>query len=131
LIHDPTSGQLGGQLGYVMSRFPHLPETFILREMAELRRQGWQVGLYPLIRQEQPVVHAQARSWMDEAHTAPLPEELLRFDDDNLRVPEVAWKVEVQLDDGSHVTAIQTGARRYAPGERVRLLIDADGALLL
>jgi hypothetical protein len=66
-----------------------------------------------------------------EAHTAPLPEELLRFDDDNLRVPEVAWKVEVQLDDGSYVTATHTGARRYALGERVRLLIDADGALLL
>lgn len=66
-----------------------------------------------------------------EAHTASLPEELLKFDDDNLRFPEVAWKVEVQLDDGSHVTAITTGARRYAPGERVRLLIDADGALLL
>ena len=66
-----------------------------------------------------------------EAHSTPLPEELLRFDDDNLRVPEVAWKVEVQLDDGSQVTAIHTGARRYATGERVRLLIDADGALLL
>ena len=40
-----------------------------------------------------------------------LPEELLKFDDDNLRIPEVAWKVEVQLDDGSHVTAITTGGR--------------------
>ena len=60
-----------------------------------------------------------------------LPEDLLKFDDDNLRVPEVAWKVEVQLDDGSQVTAVRSGARRYVPGERVRLLIDADGALLL
>ena len=60
-----------------------------------------------------------------------LPEELVKFDDDNLRVPEVAWQVEVQLDDGSQVTATHTGSRRYAPGERVRLLIDADGALLL
>jgi outer membrane lipoprotein SlyB len=60
-----------------------------------------------------------------------LSEDLLRFDDDNLRLPEVAWQVEVQLDDGTSVTAIHSGARRYAPGERVRLLIDADGALLL
>jgi hypothetical protein len=60
-----------------------------------------------------------------------LTEELLRFDDDNLRVPEVAWKVEVELDDGTQVTAIHSGARRYVPGERVRLLVDADGALLL
>ena len=60
-----------------------------------------------------------------------VPEELLQFDDDNLRMPEVAWKVEVQLDDGSYVTAVTSGSRRYVPGERVRLLIDADGALLL
>ena len=60
-----------------------------------------------------------------------LPEDLLKFDDDNLRLPEVAWQVEVQLDDGSRVSAIRSGGRRYAPGERVRVLVDADGALLL
>jgi hypothetical protein len=60
-----------------------------------------------------------------------LPEELLKFDDDSLRVPEVAWQVEVQLDDGSQVSTLHTGSRRYAPGERVRVLVDADGALLL
>jgi TOBE domain len=53
-----------------------------------------------------------------------------KYYDDPL-VPEVAWKVEVRLDDGSEVTVIQNGPRRYDPGERVRLLIDADGALLL
>jgi hypothetical protein len=46
------------KIAYLMSRFPHLPETFILREMGELERQGWQVGLYPLIRQTQPIVHS-------------------------------------------------------------------------
>ena len=60
-----------------------------------------------------------------------LPDDLLKFDDGNLRLPEVAWHVEVQLDDGSQVSTLHTGARRYAPGERVRVLIDADGALLL
>lgn len=60
-----------------------------------------------------------------------LPEDLLKFDDDSLRMPEVAWRVEVQLDDGSQVSAQHTGSRRYAPGERVRLVVDADGALLL
>jgi len=60
-----------------------------------------------------------------------LPEELVKFDDGNLRLPEVAWQVEVQLDDGSQVSTLHTGGRRYAPGERVRVLIDADGALLL
>ena len=46
-------------------------------------------------------------------------------------VPEVAWKVEVQLDDGSAVTVTTHGPRRYEPGERVRMLKDADGELLL
>jgi len=54
-------------IAYMMSRFPHLPETFILREMSELRRQGWEIALYPLIRQKQAVVHAEARAWLAES----------------------------------------------------------------
>jgi hypothetical protein len=46
-------------------------------------------------------------------------------------VPEVAWQVEVRLDDGSAVTVTHEGPRRYEPGERVRLLVDEAGALLL
>lgn len=46
-------------------------------------------------------------------------------------VPEVAWKVEVQLDNGSAVTVTTHGPRRYEPGERVRMLKDTDGELLL
>jgi len=46
-------------------------------------------------------------------------------------VPEVPWKVEIRLDDGSAVTVTQTGPRRHEPGERVRLLRDPEGALLL
>ena len=46
-------------------------------------------------------------------------------------VPEVAWQVDVRLDDGSTVSVIHQGARRYAPGERVRMIVDSDGALLL
>jgi len=46
-------------------------------------------------------------------------------------VPEVAWQVEVRLDDGAAVTVIHNGPRRYEPGERVRLLVDPDGSLLL
>lgn len=60
-----------------------------------------------------------------------LPEDLAKFDDDSLRLPELAWQVEIELADGSQLTATHTGARRYAPGERVRVLVDADGALLL
>lgn len=46
-------------------------------------------------------------------------------------VPEVAWKVDVRLDDGSEVTVGHSGEKRYVPGERVRLLIDEERALLL
>ena len=47
-------------------------------------------------------------------------------------VPEVAWQVDVRLDNGNTTTVIQKGGgRRYAPGERVRLILDQDGALLL
>jgi colanic acid/amylovoran biosynthesis glycosyltransferase len=35
-------------LGYVVSRYPLLSETFILREMWELERQGHNVRIYPL-----------------------------------------------------------------------------------
>ena len=46
-------------------------------------------------------------------------------------VPEVAWKLEVRLDDGAAVTVTHNGSRRYAPGERVRLLKAEEGVLLL
>lgn len=46
-------------------------------------------------------------------------------------VPEVAWQVEVRLRDGSAVTVTHEGPRRYETGERVRVLLDEEGALLL
>jgi hypothetical protein len=58
------------------------------------------------------------------------PEDRGKHYDDPL-VPEVGWKVEVQLDDGAAVTVTHNGSRRYEPGERVRLLVDSDGDLFL
>ena len=56
------------KIAYIMSRFPHLPETFILREMNELEKHGWKVALYPLILQpESAVVHADAAPWLIRA----------------------------------------------------------------
>ncbi len=60
------------RVAYIMSRFPHLPETFILREMIALEHLGWQVLLFPLIFQRQAVVHPQARPWMQRAWRKPL-----------------------------------------------------------
>jgi hypothetical protein len=46
-------------------------------------------------------------------------------------VPEVAWQVEVRLKDGRAVTVTHEGPRRYEAGERVRVLVDKERALLL
>ena len=65
-----------------------------------------------------------------EAERGEEPEQSPKYYEHPL-VPEVAWEVEVQLDDGSAVTVTHNGARRYEPGERVRLLVDPEGELLL
>jgi glycosyltransferase involved in cell wall biosynthesis len=54
-----------------MSRFPHLPETFILREMLEMERNEWSVRLYPLMIQEQTIIHAEAERWIPMARSSP------------------------------------------------------------
>ena len=59
------------KIAYIVSRFPHLPETFILREMITLEKLGWQIELYPLIIQQQSVMHEEARPWLRRAHTVP------------------------------------------------------------
>ncbi len=55
----------------MMSRFPHLPETFILREMIGIEKAGWEIFLYPLICQQQSVVHPEAKPWINRAHCFP------------------------------------------------------------
>ena len=70
---------MGNKIAYIVSRFPHLPETFILREMIHVEKLGWQVELYPLIIQRQTVVHEEARPWAARAHAVPwLSFDLLR-----------------------------------------------------
>ncbi len=59
------------KIAYMMSRFPHLPEVFILREMEELCRQGYDLALYPLIIQQLDIVHPEARSWMKKVRRLP------------------------------------------------------------
>ncbi|MFH1908086.1 MAG: glycosyltransferase [Chloroflexota bacterium] len=59
------------KIAYIVSRFPHLPETFILREMVAMETQGWEIELYPLILQHQSVVHAEAQAWLARAHHFP------------------------------------------------------------
>jgi glycosyltransferase involved in cell wall biosynthesis len=56
------------KVAYIVSRYPHLPETFILREMNELVEQGFSVELFPLVMQRQSLVHPEAAHWLDELH---------------------------------------------------------------
>lgn len=51
----------------LLSRFPKVTETFILREIVEMERQGQPVRLVPLLRERPSVVHPEAVGWMDRA----------------------------------------------------------------
>src|SRR4029078_6953496 len=56
---------------YTTSRFPKLSETFILNEIIEIERLGSMVELFPLQREDEPVVHSEAREWVRRAHYCP------------------------------------------------------------
>ncbi len=55
----------------LLSRFPCLTETFILREIQEMERQGQPVRLVPLLRETPPVVHPEALPWVGRALYTP------------------------------------------------------------
>lgn len=54
-------------VGVLMSRFPTVTETFILREMIEMERQSQPVRLVPILRDNPPVIHEEAKPWMPRA----------------------------------------------------------------
>lgn len=56
----------------LLSRFPLITETFILREVIEMERQGQPVRLVPLLHERPRVVHREALPWMDRALYTPL-----------------------------------------------------------
>ncbi|MDP2964871.1 MAG: glycosyltransferase [Pelolinea sp.] len=60
------------KVAYIMSRFPHLPETFILREMIALEAESVQIGLYPIILQREKVVHPVVQPWLKRARRSSL-----------------------------------------------------------
>ena len=59
------------------------------------------------------------------------PEEEVKRYEEDLRTPEPVFEVELRTDDGDRVTLEHHGERRYAPGERVRVIKADSGALLL
>lgn len=65
------SAPLRPAVAVVVSRFPTLTETFILREIIEMERQGQPVVLVPLLREEPSVVHPEAVPWVARALYTP------------------------------------------------------------
>lgn len=53
-----------GRIGYIVSRFPKLSETFIVREMDALQRRGWDIDLFAFIHPADPVIHPDAQRWL-------------------------------------------------------------------
>jgi len=72
-LADPAAARLRPRtIAYVMSRFPKISETFILNEMLELRRQGVEIEIFPLIREREDVTHAEVSELTPHAHYAPV-----------------------------------------------------------
>lgn len=59
------------RVAYIITRFPTVTETFILREIVELEKQNWEVVLFPLIQDKASVIHPEALAWMDRAQFTP------------------------------------------------------------
>ena len=62
----------GAPMAVLLSRFPLVTETFILREVIELERQGRPVRLVPILHERPEVVHREALPWMGRVLHAPL-----------------------------------------------------------
>lgn len=55
-------------VGYIVSRFPKITETFILREILALEEEGFQVELFPLVLVREERLHPEAGRLRDKAH---------------------------------------------------------------
>ncbi|MEE4284293.1 MAG: glycosyltransferase, partial [Pseudomonadales bacterium] len=62
----------GHTVAYVMSRFPKLTETFVLDEIVQLTRNGWEVKIFPLWREPAKLVHDDALVWVQAAQFLPM-----------------------------------------------------------
>ena len=101
-------------IALLLSRFPLVTETFILREILELERLGQPVRLVPLIRESPGVMHREARPWVERALYTPFLSGPILLS--NLRVlsqrPATYWKLLRKLVLGSN----------QKPGVRLRTL---------
>lgn len=68
---DPDGPSLRRAVAVVLSRFPLITETFILREIEEMERQGQPVRLVPLLRESPATLHREAVPWVHAALYTP------------------------------------------------------------
>lgn len=68
---DPDRVPKSRSVAVVVSRFPTLTETFILRELIALEQSGAQLLLVPLLRHRVAVLHPEARRWVTRALYSP------------------------------------------------------------
>ncbi|MEQ1760645.1 MAG: glycosyltransferase [Vicinamibacterales bacterium] len=64
---DTAVAHPGLKVGYMMSRFPKVSETFVLNEMLAVEAQGVPVEVYPLIRERQTTMHPEVAQWVERA----------------------------------------------------------------
>jgi glycosyltransferase involved in cell wall biosynthesis/peptidoglycan/xylan/chitin deacetylase (PgdA/CDA1 family) len=67
----PTAPDLRPAVGYVMSRFPKISETFIATEILALEERGVRVEIYPLLREREPLMHPEVRPLVARARYTP------------------------------------------------------------
>jgi colanic acid/amylovoran biosynthesis glycosyltransferase len=56
------------KLAYIMSKFPKITESFILYEIVELKRRGFSVDIFPLLKTSETVVHPEVEPLMQHVH---------------------------------------------------------------
>jgi colanic acid/amylovoran biosynthesis glycosyltransferase len=61
-----------GAIAVLMLRFPHIADTFLLREINELERQGQPVVVVPALHGDGKIVHEEAKPWISRALFTPL-----------------------------------------------------------
>ena len=64
--------QVRTAIAVLMTHFPRIDDTFILREIDELERKGQPVVVVPIVRLHPRVVHEEAKPWMRRALFTPL-----------------------------------------------------------
>lgn len=71
--HETTFGSVGceARLAYIVSWFPKLTETFIVREMSAVESLGVEIEMFPLRRNCTTLVQSEAQPYVERARFAP------------------------------------------------------------